>query len=196
MKLLYSMLIVFFVSGLNAQDDFFDTYTDLTYKVDDYVYYTADTFLVSTTTSHELEKCRIQLSEFSFAVDDGGMPQSPAKMVDKLEKVNDHLQFYTIKDSYGQLWRIVKSVVNDNPTLTMYFFQGEGKVPLVNYIMYSKKELSSTEVTEVVADYFSTQVEGFEKKQVFDIDKYDLMDDPVFSVFCKNVMTSLQAKRN
>ena len=195
MKLFYSIVFLLFVAGLTAQDDFFDTYSDLTFKVDDYVYYTADTFLVSTKTSQELEKCRIQLSEFRFAVDDGGMPQSSSKIVAPLEKGNDHLQFYTIKDSYGQLWRIVKSVVNDNPTLTMYFYQGEGKLPLVNYVMYSKKALTSAEVAEVVADYFSTQLDDFDKKQRFDVDKYDLMDDPVFSVFCKNVMTSLQAKR-
>jgi len=172
---------------LSAQEKFIGTYSDLTYKVDDYVYIGTDSLVVSSVDPYQLEKCKIEISDYSFSINDGGMGFKSKSVLEKPQKISDGLVMYSIKGPYGDKWNVVKSVTED-AVIVAVFHARVDKQPVMNYTLFSNVKMSRSDIASFLLEYLSIERADVKSYVLLEVDKYEISDHPEIAKFIKNTM--------
>ena len=187
LKFLILFLSFTFPLILNGQENFEGIYTDLIYKVDDYVYIGEDSLVISSTDSHALEKCKISLKSNSFSIDDGGMGFIAKSISGEIMRLNESSTYYPIVGPYGDKWFVVKYSINEDLILGI-FHARISQQPVLNYTLFSNKKITRSKVRECVLDYLERERPNIKKFQLLEVDKYEISDHPNIARFIKKTM--------
>lgn len=184
----YILLFVFLFSSilLTAQDEFYGSFSDHRFKVDDYIYIGNDTLVISSTEAYPLEKSNIKISESSFSIDDGGMGFKSEKVNSKASVVNEAMG-YSINGPYGDKWNVLKAKIDEESVIGV-FHARQKMQPVLNYTVFSTHKINNEELSNFLLSYLAIERENIKDYHVIEIGKYEIQDNAAVKVFVKKVM--------
>lgn len=184
----YTLTLLILLSSviLVGQDTFYGSYSDHTYKVDDYIYIGEDSLVISSTEAYPLEKIKIKIGEFSFTVDDGGMGFKSKKVNSKPSNI-DSINMYAITGPYGANWNVLKANIKEESVIGV-FHAAQEMQPVLNLTVYATHKITNEELSNFILSYLAIERENIKDYHLTEVDKYEIGDIPKVKSFVSRVM--------